>query len=165
MGLRREIRNPKDKRKYTTNENTLNKFRDKCKLADYVLEFRHHNKMVGTYLAPVLEKMDSNSRFHTSFMQHGTKTGRLAASILHQVEKLDDQKIVSGEMQMRHMYCVEPGYVYVHGDFSQIELKAMAIEARDPALLKAVFEGDVHNETAAAFLKMTLEGVPKASPL
>jgi DNA polymerase I-like protein with 3'-5' exonuclease and polymerase domains len=73
------------------------------------------------------------------------------------MEKLDDQKVASGEVQMRHMFCVEDGYDYVHGDLSQVELKIMAVEAGDVELLKAAFEGDLHNETAATFLGMTTE--------
>jgi len=156
MGFGEHIKT-KEKGKYSTNENNLNKFKDQCPLAELVLDYRHYNKMASTYLAPVLELMDEEGRFHTSFKQHGTKTGRYAAAVLHQIERLDDEKTAAGIVQMRHAYWAGPGRDYVHLDYSQVELKVMAIESNDPELLRAVFYGDAHTETAATFLKMSAE--------
>lgn len=156
LGFGEKIRHDREPNKYTTSANKLNNIKKKCPLAGWVLEYRHVHKMSSTYMRPVLEQMDHNQRFHPGFMQHGTKTGRLAAAILHQVERLDDVKTENNEEQMRHMYEAEETYDYVHLDFSQVELKIMGLVSGDQELMKAI-EGDLHSETAATFLGLTME--------
>ena len=57
------------------------------------------------------------------------------------------------ESEMRGMFVAPKGYVFVIGDYDQIELRKISVEARDPALMYLFNSGqDVHRGTAAMVL-------------
>jgi DNA polymerase-1 len=55
---------------------------------------------------------------------------------------------------MREMFIVPEGYQYIYGDYSQVELRILAIIANDTEMLKQLGteDGDVHGATTYEFL-------------
>jgi len=84
---------------------------------------------------------------HTSFNQTRTATGRLSSS------EPNLQNIpVRGELgkEVRQAFIAPPGSLLMAGDYSQIDLRALAHLSQDPSLLAAFHnDEDIHSATAA----------------
>ena len=123
--------------------------------AKRIMEYRGWAKTVGSNYRPYLEKISSDGRFRTSFKQHGTKTGRLSASILHQIPKSSD-KAWNGKL--KQAFLARPGFTLWEFDFSQLEFRLKA------ALANKIFPGseqhiiDIFNDpTRDIFDEMSLD--------
>ena len=86
-------------------------------------------------------------RVHTSFNQTRTATGRLSSS------DPNLQNIpIRGELgkRVRHAFIAPPGSSLLGGDYSQIDLRALAHLSQDNSLLNAFqHDEDIHAATAA----------------
>ncbi len=138
----------KTKTGFSTNETVLKSLADEHPIIEHILEYRERQKMLSTYVEPLLKlaKKDKNSRIYTSFVQTGTATGRLAS------KEPNLQNIpVKSELgrEVRRAFIAKEGYSLVSIDYSQIELRLLAHFSKDKALLEA-FEKDkdIHLETA-----------------
>lgn len=116
----------------------------KDKLIGGLIKYREIFKLKGTYIEGLRKKLRAGA-IHTSFKQHGTKTGRLSSNNpnLQQLPRRDDK------YDIRKAFIPRDGYTFVISDLSQVELRLAAHFSQDPILLKAFQEGkDVHQETA-----------------
>ncbi|WP_292660072.1 DNA polymerase I [Nitratifractor sp.] len=138
----------KTKTGYSTNEAVLRKLLDAHPIVAKILEFREDQKMLSTYVEPLrkLAQTDPQRRIHTTFIQTGTATGRLAS------KDPNLQNIpVRSELgrRVRGAFVAEEGYRLVSIDYSQIELRLLAHFSGDAALREAFAEDqDIHMATA-----------------
>ena len=133
---------------YSMNKNKLNELKDNFPLAGQIIEYRSCSTMVSTYLNRIKDSLDDHNRIRFSFKQHGTVTGRLSCSLLHQIPK------PTSEVNMREMFIAPQGYKYVYGDFSQAELWVIAILSNDTEMLRILHGGgDIHSSTAYEILQ------------
>lgn len=136
---------------YNTNKIKLSEIRNECPVAGWILDYRTNAKMISTYLENVKLDIDLDGRVRHSFLQHGTTSGRLACRFLHQIPRKKKDK------NLRDIFGVDTGYKYVYMDYSQIELRVMAIYAKDEVMLRLYREGkDIHTATASQAL-----GIPE----
>ncbi len=133
---------------YKTDEKVLNSLKDKHPVIEKILSYREYQKMLSTYVNPLLKlaKKDRDSRIHTHFLQTGTATGRLSS------KDPNLQNIpVRTELgrSVRSAFIARDGYKLVSIDYSQIELRLLAHFSQDRALMEA-FENDedIHMATA-----------------
>lgn len=116
----------------------------KCPISKALLEHREMYKLYSAY-AIGLTKKQKNGLIHTSFMQHGTVTGRFSSKSpnLQQLPRRDD------ELNIREAFLPREGYCFVISDLSQIELRLAAHFSQDPVLVNAYAnDKDIHQETA-----------------
>lgn len=138
----------KTKTGYSTNEAVLQSLIDEHEVIGKILEYRENQKMLSTYVDPLLKlaKQDPDSRIYTSFIQTGTATGRLSS------KDPNLQNIpVRSELgrSVREAFVAKEGYKLVSIDYSQIELRLLAHFSGDKALLEAFNQGeDIHLATA-----------------
>ncbi|SFV90193.1 DNA polymerase I [hydrothermal vent metagenome] len=138
----------KTKTGYSTNEAVLNTLKGEHPIIEKILSYREYQKMLSTYVEPLLKlaKSDDKSRIYTSFLQTGTATGRLSS------KDPNLQNIpVRSELgrRVRSAFVAKEGYKLVSIDYSQIELRLLAHFSQDAALLEAFREGiDIHMATA-----------------
>ena len=138
----------KTKTGFSTNEATLKSLLHEHEIIQEILDFRESQKMLSTYVEPLLKlaKKDKNHRIYTSFSQTGTATGRLAS------REPNLQNIpVRSELgkQVRRAFVAKEGFKLVSIDYSQIELRLLAHFSQDKALLDAFKHNrDIHLETA-----------------
>jgi len=138
----------KTKTGYSTNESVLSSLKGEHEIIEYILSFRERQKIVSTYVEPLLKLSlkDSKSRIYTSFLQTGTSTGRLSS------KDPNLQNIpVRSELgrRVRRAFIAKEGYTLLSIDYSQIELRLLAHFSGDKALKDAFNEGkDIHTETA-----------------
>lgn len=91
--------------------------------AKQIMAYRGWSKTTGSNYRPYLEKLSHDGRFRTNFKQHGTKTGRLSASILHQIPKAS-QKDWNGKL--KQAFIPTEGTTLWDFDYSQLEFRLMA---------------------------------------
>lgn len=172
LGKEHIIRDEKTASGYKADKKRLNDIRDEVELAAHILDYRTNRKMISTYYEHALDYRDDNDRIRHSFKQHGTVSGRLTATFLHQIVKVDESLVTDDDgnyipiskrfpdrLTMRDMFIPAPGYKYVYGDYSQVELRILAIIANDLELKRVFDEGDdLHAITTAEILKTVLPG-------
>lgn len=127
-------------------------------LVRHLLSIREKQKLLGTYVVPYLggevthssagkttvEHRDSllvNGRVHTSYKQHGAKTGRLSSANPNLQNIPNPEKSEYGK-RIRNAFIADPGCKLVQADWSQVEPRIMASLAEDPIMIKAFLEGE-----------------------
>lgn len=149
---------------YNTSKERLADLRSKSSIADGILEFRNKQKMISTYIQNMIDDLDYDGRLRYGWLLHGTETGRLSCRLLQQVPRLDEKRKAAGKLNMRELFGVPPGYKYVYMDFSQVELRILAIIAKDKELRRLFAEGkNIHSETAATVLEIPVDQVSKVN--
>jgi len=152
-----------DKRRakgYSTDKTRLLKLAPKFPLVEDIMKYRNLTKLTGNYMKNAKEMVDPDGRARIGVMIHGTVNGRVSTRFLHQIPRLDHARIKACKGNLRDMFIVDPGYKLIYGDYSQIELVTLAIQAEDQEMLEVFMSGeDIHKATAAAFLDVPLEEV------
>ncbi|MEA1879907.1 MAG: DNA polymerase I, partial [Campylobacterota bacterium] len=138
----------KTKTGYSTNEAVLSSLIDEHEVISKILEYREYQKILSTYVDPLLKlaNADENSRIYTSFGQTGTATGRLSS----RDPNLQNIPVRSAlGRSVREAFVAKEGYKLVSIDYSQIELRLLAHFSQDAALLDAFKNGvDIHLATS-----------------
>jgi DNA polymerase-1 len=98
----------------------------------------------------------ATGRIHANFVVGGTDTGRLAC-------RNPNIQNPPKESDFRALFAASHGRVMVVADYSQIELRVMALVAQEKTMLAAYRQGiDLHRKTAAALTGVPLDAVTKA---
>ena len=133
---------------YSTAASVLEELRGVHPIIEFILDYRQLTKLKSTYIdaLPVLIN-PKTGRVHTSFNQTRTATGRLSSS------DPNLQNIpVRGELgrQVRQAFIAPPGSYLIGGDYSQIDLRALAHLSHDQSLVDAFkHDEDIHAATAS----------------
>jgi uracil-DNA glycosylase family 4 len=113
-------------------------------------EYSKINKQKGTYIEGLIRKTLDDGKVYTNF-KFGAATGRTSS------EKPNIQNITRsghyGIPSMRTLFKPSPGNVIVSADYSQAELRSIAIFSQDPELLAIYMDSkrSLHKERALAF--------------
>jgi len=152
MGFQDKIRNPKKASGYETGANVLLALAEEgVAFARHILTYRNIIKILKTYLEVTKKNLDTRNHVHFSFLIHGTETGRLSCKLYHQLPRPKE----AGKLHVRNMLVPMKGCSIVHADYSQIELRVLAILADDKEMIRLFKEGkDIHTATAATILEM-----------
>jgi DNA polymerase-1 len=145
---------------YTTNEEILEKLRDKHPIIGKILDYRGLKKLLSTYIdALPLLLNPADHKIHTSYNQTVTATGRLSSSNpnLQNIPIRDEQG-----KEIRRAFVCDKDCIFLSADYSQIELRIMAHLSHDPNMVEAFNEGkDIHVATAAKIYKTPIGEVSK----
>ncbi len=134
---------------YSTNITVLESLAKEHEIARFLIEYRQISKLESTYVSALPELINSQSnRVHSSFNQTVASTGRLSSS------NPNMQNIpIRTEMgrEIRKAFCVSgDGHVILAADYSQIELRILAILSGDEKMITAFNnKQDIHCETAS----------------
>ena len=138
----------KTKTGYSTNEAVLKTLKDDHLIINKILEYRENQKILSTYIKPLLKlsKNDADSRIYTSFIQTGTATGRLSSKEPN-LQNIPVRSKIG--RSVRDAFIAKDGYKLISIDYSQIELRLLAHFSEDKSLLNA-FQNkeDIHLTTA-----------------
>ncbi len=144
-----ELKLPVRKRKgsYSTAAPVLEELRGIHPVIEFILDYRQLTKLKSTYVDALPSLINHKTgRVHTSFNQTRTATGRLSSS------DPNLQNIpVRGELgkQIRRAFIAPSGSSLLTGDYSQIDLRALAHLSQDQGLLDAFKQDeDIHAATA-----------------
>lgn len=139
----------------STRESELEKLRDAHPVIKDILRYRELAKLLGTYIDNLPNMVEQDGRLHTTFLQAGSTTGRMAT----QNPGLQNIPVRSEEgFAIRKAFVAQRGFRLVAIDYSQIELRIAAILSGDPKLIEIFKAGeDVHSGVASRVF-----GVPEA---
>ncbi|WP_372920719.1 DNA polymerase I [Roseovarius sp.] len=141
---------------YATGADVLEDLATEHDLPARVLDWRALSKLKSTYTDALQDHIDpATGRVHTSYVQTGANTGRLASTD----PNLQNIPVRSEEgRRIREAFVAEPGNVLVSLDYSQIELRILAHVADIDALKQAFRDGlDIHAMTASEMFDVPLD--------
>ncbi len=145
--------------KYATNANELMKFKKQFPLIDQLLTYRELTKLRSTYVESLIQKVDQESKIHTTYHQVYVNTGRLASSN----PNLQNIPVTSDiGQQIKSCFIAPPDHILVSFDYSQQELRILAHLAGEKALIDAFeHKQDVHKLTAGKLFHVPYDEVSK----
>jgi DNA polymerase-1 len=131
----------------STKESELEKLLDEHPIIADILRYRELKKLVSTYIDNLPEMVGKDGRVHSTLLQTGTSTGRMASKD----PNLQNIPIRTTEGRMvRGAFVAEKGYQLVAIDYSQIELRIAAIMSEDISMIEIFKNGeDVHSGVAS----------------
>ena len=104
-----------------------------------ILDVRKYSKYLETYVLGIREVLCRDNRVRGTFNLHGTETGRLSSS------NPNMQNIPRNKM-IKNLIIATPGTQLLQLDYSQAELRVLAMLSRDPALIDIYVQGkDLHD--------------------
>lgn len=141
----------------STKESELDKIKDKHPIVPLILEYRELSKLLSTYIDAIPPLLDKDSRLHSTFMQAGTTTGRIA-SLNPNLQNIPIRTPLG--RVIRDAFVAEKGFKLIGFDYSQIELRIAAALSGDEKLIEIFKNGeDVHRGVAARVFKIAPEDV------
>lgn len=143
----------------STKESELLKLKNTHPAIADILAYRELQKLLSTYVDNLPALADKNSRLHTKLHQLGAATGRMSSS------EPNLQNIpASGERatEIRRAFLASTGFAWCACDYSQIEMRVLAVLSGDKELKKIFQTGqDVHLSVAERVFKVPAEQVTK----
>lgn len=133
-GKKRKPKKIKDPWSYiAVDKSALSKLASRHKWIEKLLEYQKKNKILNTYVEGLEERIQYGV-VHSSYLQHGTMTGRYASRNPNLMNlPRDDQRI-------KECFVSRPGKVFVSADYSQLEPRTFAYYSQDERLMSA-FDG------------------------
>lgn len=148
----------KTKTGYSTAAEVLEALKGQYPIVEKILEYRQYAKLKSTYVDGLLNVLSEHYKIHSTFNQTITATGRLSST------EPNLQNIpVKFEMgkKIRSLFIPSSSeYVFLDGDYSQIELRVLAHIAKDQTLMDAFKHNmDIHALTASQVFHVPFEEV------
>lgn len=131
----------------STKESELEKLSDEHPIIKELLRYRELQKLVSTYIDNLPTMIGEDGKIHTTFLQTGTTTGRMASrdpNIQNIPARSEEGRAI------RKAFVASSGYELVAIDYSQIELRIAAILSQDQSMIDIFKRGeDVHKGVAS----------------
>jgi len=125
------------------------------RIFDILLQHRKTGKLNSTYVVGMAKQIAPDGRIHTSYLQHGTVTGRLSSS-------RPNLQNVPRESVVKNIFVPSPGYLLLSADYKQHEVRMWANYSQDPKLIEALSAGeDVHSQIGSMLLSKPAEDISK----
>ena len=111
--------------------------------------YRSLNRALDRYVMKLPTFKDDDNRVHSTIALFKTVTGRMSSADppIQNVDSYDPEE--EGSINYRSIFSAPNGRVFIEADYSQAELRTLAVLSRDP-LLTETFKngGDIHAEVA-----------------
>lgn len=156
--LYRQLQLPCNK-KMSTSADDLIKIQDLHPIVPKILEYRKYTKLLNTYIDAFYTYKDEHHRIHALFNQSSTMTGRLSSSQpnMQNLSVRDDSRMI-----IRKLIIAQERYALISLDYSQIELRLLALLSQDETMIQAFKNHeDVHAITASKVYRVPLNEVSK----
>jgi len=154
LGLSRKRRG---KTGFSTDARVLQAIREEHEIVPCIERWRELSTLIKTYLDVLPQMVDERSRIHTTFLQAGAQTGRLASTNPN-MQNVPIRTPLGREI--RGCFEAEQGRVLISADYSQIELRVLAHAAEEPVLVEIFERGeDVHTATASEVFGVTADQI------
>lgn len=143
---------------WSTSADVLERLSNKSPIIDLILEYRTYAKLKSTYADGLLNvRSESTGRIYSTFNQTVTATGRISSSEPN-LQNIPI-KIELGH-RLRKVFKPSRDYIFIDGDYSQIELRVLAHISNDENLIRAFNENqDIHSMTASQVFNVLFDEV------
>ena len=131
----------------STRETELLKLKSEHPVVEKILAYRELQKLLSTYIDNLPSMLDAENVLHTTLNQNGTTTGRMSSNNpnLQNIPARDGLGAA-----VRGAFVAREGYKLLSFDYSQIELRVLAILSGDQKLKEIFLTGrDIHSSVAA----------------
>ncbi len=123
-------------------------------IAKQILEYRHYKKLLSTYIEGLKKLLDKNNFVYTSFNQTITATWRLSSTDPN-LQNIPVWDWIAWEIRWAFISRFD-SWKIMWFDYSQVEVRVLAILSRDNHLLEAFRKGeDIHKKTAEFIFNKT----------
>jgi len=112
-----------------------------------MIQWRKIGKLYGTYIKGLWERLDDDGRVRTSYLLHGTETGRLSS----RNPNVQNVARESEYANVRRVYAAEPGNTLIYADYGNIEGRIVSVLADDENMQEVLRDTsrDIHGEVAS----------------
>ncbi|HBK33553.1 TPA: DNA polymerase I [Candidatus Uhrbacteria bacterium] len=132
---------------YSTAAAELEKLWETHEIIPLISEYRELAKLQSTYVEALPRLVKPDGRIHTTYQQAVTATGRLSSSDPN-LQNIPIRTDLG--KKIREAFEAPRGKRILSADYSQVELRLVAVIAKDKAFISAFKEGaDIHTRTAA----------------
>ncbi len=137
----------KTKTGYSVDSEVLEELAVSYPIAEKISLYRHYSKILSTYVEWLLPLLDKNDLLHSNYNQTIASTWRLS-SINPNLQNIPASSWIAWQIREAFVSRFEWGKIMAF-DYSQIEVRLLAIMSQDQNLLEA-FEKweDIHDKTA-----------------
>lgn len=128
-----------------------------------ILRYRDLDKLLGTYVRGLHEKLGPDGRIHARFNQDVARTGRLSSSEpnMQNIPNADNDR-----HKIRRAFVAEPGNSLIVADYSALEMRLLASAAGEPDMIQIFLDGkDIHMGNASLVFGLPYEDIVKAKKL
>ncbi|GAB1467873.1 DNA polymerase I [Candidatus Cloacimonadota bacterium] len=149
----------KTKTGFSTDNSVLEELAADYEIAQIIISYRQLSKLQSTYVSALPKMLNPHTnRIHSSFNQTVTSTGRLSSSNPN-LQNISVRTELGREI--RKAFCaIDAEHLILAADYSQIELRLLALMSKDVALIEAFKNGlDIHKGTAAKIYNIPLSEV------
>lgn len=143
----------------STRESELEKLKELHPIIPHILLYREIQKLLSTYIDNIPNMVDDAGRLHATLNQNGTTTGRFSSSNPN-VQNIPVREGLGAPI--RDAFIAPRGRVLVSFDYSQIEMRALAMLSGDPGLAEIFHSGaDIHTSVASRVFRVAPDAVTK----
>ncbi len=144
---------------YSTDNSVLEALSEDYEIAGMLINYRQLNKLENTYVSALPKLVSQKSgRIHSSFNQCVASTGRLSSTNPN-LQNIPIRTSLGREVR-KAFVAKNEDFLILAADYSQIELRLLALMSRDEVLIRAFKEKtDIHKETAAQIYSVPLDEV------
>jgi DNA polymerase-1 len=149
----------KTKSGYSTDNSVLEALAEEYEIAGKIIEYRQMVKLENTYVSALPKLVNPHSgRIHSSFNQCVASTGRLSSTNPN-LQNIPVRTKIGREIR-KAFVAKDDSRLILAADYSQIELRLLALMSGDQVLIQAFKDGvDIHRQTAAQINGISIEEV------
>lgn len=142
---------------FSTKVSVLEELEEDNPIIKEILAYRELQKLLSTYIDVIPKMVSKDGRLHAKFLQNGTTTGRFSS----QDPNLQNLPIKTElGKKIRNGFIAGKGYKLLTFDYSQIELRVIAMLSGDKKMTKIFQEGkDIHAGVASFVFGIPMEKV------
>ncbi len=149
----------KTKTGFSTDNSVLEELSEDYEIAAQLIQYRQLSKLQSTYVSALPKMLNPlTNRIHSSFNQTVASTGRLSSTNPN-LQNIPVRTELGREI--RKAFCARDSqHLIMAADYSQIELRLLALMSRDELLIEAFRNNqDIHKRTAARIYSVALDEV------
>ncbi len=149
----------KTKTGFSTDNSVLEELAEDHDIAEKLIQYRQMTKLQSTYISALPKMINPDTeRIHSSFNQTVASTGRLSSSNPN-LQNIPIRTQLGREIRKAFCAC-DDQHLILAADYSQIELRLLALMSRDEVLLEAFRNSlDIHKGMAAKIYGVGLKDV------
>ena len=137
----------KTKTWYSVSADILWELAHEYSVAQKIVDYRHYNKLLSTYIEWLINLTDENSLVHTNYNSTVTSTGRLS-STKPNLQNIPHSHWIAWEIRSAFISRFK-WWKIIAFDYSQVEIRLLAIMSGDKNLIDAFKKWiDIHHKTA-----------------
>lgn len=137
----------KTKTGYSVNADVLWELAHEFEIAQMIVDYRHYSKLLSTYIEWLSDLLDDDDFLHTNYNQTIASTWRLSSTNPN-LQNIPSSNGIAWVIREAFISRFENGNILAI-DYSQVEVRILAILSWDENLLSAFISGeDIHHKTA-----------------